>query len=269
MKVDRNDLWKASAETYDLLISDCGFVITDDTWHQNPLPTPSSRLYYVMDGSGVLLLDDKKIILEPGYVYLAPCGAACGYYGTESVTKLYFHVNIILSDGYDLFASCRQPARLERSRAYMAQMKDWYFSENTSDHIMLKGELWSAVSAFAELLLPDADRPASYSPPVAGAIEYIRTHLSAGLTVKAVSEAVFCSQAALAAAFRREIGSTVARYIEDLLMFEARRLLLSSGRTIGEISASLGYCDQFYFSRRFRNRFAMSPKAFRNQRAET
>ena len=269
MKVDRNDRWKTSADDYDILISDSGFVVTDETWHQNPLPTPSSRLYYVMDGSGVLLLDDKKITLEPGYVYFAPCGAACGYYGTDSVTKLYFHVNIILPDGYDLFASCRRPARLERSGAYMAQMKDWYFGESISSHIMLKGELWSAVSSFAEMLLPAAERPASYSPLVAGAIEYIRSHLSAGLTVKDVAEAVFCSEASLGTAFRREVGSTVSHYIEDLLMFEARRLLLSSGRTIGEISASLGYCDQFYFSRRFRNRFAMSPKAFRKQRAET
>jgi AraC-like DNA-binding protein len=61
----------------------------------------------------------------------------------------------------------------------------------------------------------------------------------------------------------------VGKYINDLLMFEAGRLLAADGRTIGEISAALGFCDQFYFSRRFAGHFLMTPREYRKIKANS
>ena len=269
MQIEQMRLFHDFSNLCDFSITSGGFVRTDASWHQDPLPSPISRLYYVMDGSGMLLSDDEQMPLEPGFVYLAPCGMACGFYGTASVTKLFFHINLILPDGYDLFASCRHFARIPRAKEYMQRLLSWYAGEDAAGYAMLKGEIWNTVSAFAERLLPPQTRRVSYSDPVAGAIAYIREHLSAGLTVGEVANAVFCSPGTLSAAFRKELGSSVARYIEDLLMFEVRRMLLSTDRTIGRISDDFGFCDQFYFSRRFRKRFAVSPREYRKLRAET
>lgn len=269
MNIRRNEHFPELSAASTLTVLYDGFVATDETWRQKPLPAPYSRLYYVIGGSGMLISATKSMRLEPGYVYLAPCGLPCGFYGTDSVTKVFFHVNVILPDGYDLFAEARQFARLARSAERLGQIKAWYLSDNPVDHIFLKGEIWETVSAFAEMIVPFEARRTHHSEQVRNAIAYIRKNLSASLTVKTVAGAVFTSETTLGTLFRRELGSTVARYIEDLVFFEARKRLLAQGSTIGEISVSLGFSDQFYFSRRFREKFGVSPREYRKARTGT
>lgn len=263
MKINSSDYFSKFIKTCDVSVSFDGFVVTDETWHQKPIPSPSSRIYYVTEGEGMLVSDNYSMKLKPGYVYIAPSGIRCGYFGTPSVTKLFFHVNVILPDGYDLFATADRFACVERPIDYIQKLTDWYLGDSAIEHIMLKAELWQTVCEFANILLSDDKRPAKYSNAVSNAISYIRNNLSASLTVADVSEAVFCSPSTLSAAFKRELGLSVAKYIEDLLMFEARRMLLASNRSIFNISADLGFCDQFYFSRRFKRQFALSPREYR------
>ena len=266
MKVQRNALFLDFADQNLLTVSQAGYVVTDETWVQKPLPSPFSRLYYVMEGTGMLVSEREEMKLEAGYVYLAPCGSTCGYYGTDSVRKLFFHVNFILPDGYDLFAGCEQFARLKMSVEHMETMRSRYFGEDAVGHAMLKGELWRTVTDFAAMLISGSSRRVKHSSVVDQAIGYIRRNLSAGLSVSEVAGGIYCSESTLCASFRREMGITPAQYIEDLVIFEAGQQLMFTSRSVGEISAALGYCDQFYFSRRFRKRYGISPREYRKQR---
>ena len=80
----------------ELIVSHSGFVTTDETWKQEPLYASYSRLYYVMEGSGVLYSEYEKMHMEAGHVYLAPCGMKYGFYGTDSVSKLFFHIQLMI-----------------------------------------------------------------------------------------------------------------------------------------------------------------------------
>lgn len=250
----------------ELTVSHSGFVITDETWKQEPLYAPYSRLYYVMGGSGVLYSESEEMHMEGGYAYLAPCGMKYGFYGTDSVSKLFFHVQLPISpDGRDAFAQANHFVRLPRDPLLLRRLTDAYFSESAHGDILIKAELYRTVSEALEQLRRGKDSLA-YSKPVSDAVTYIREHLTAGLTVGEIAEAVFCSQSKLSGLFRREVGQSVARYIDDLLMSEAQTMLLYSDRSVREISEALGFCDQFYFSRRFTERFSVSPSQFRKKR---
>lgn len=262
MDIIRNSL--LTGFTADLTVSQHGFVTTDNTWVQPPLPAPYSRIYFVTDGFGQLLSERESIQLEPGYVYLAPCGLPCGFSSPDSVTKLYFHINIILPNGYDLFLKASGMARLPYPVEKTRHLQELYLSEDPAKHILLKGKLWKVVADFAQEIIPNRLEKENPSARTAQAIAYIHTNLSAGMTVKAVADALFCSETTLETVFRREIGSTVGRYIEDMVLFEAQQLLLSTEKSVGEISAILGFSDQFYFSRRFHKHFSVSPKAYRS-----
>ena len=113
------------------------------------------------------------------------------------------------------------------------------------------------------MLLKSGKRTVNYSKTVSDAIGFIRKNLSASLKVSEVADAVFCSRDSLLERFKSEMGISVSKYIEDLLMFEASHLLMSDKKTVGEVSAELGYCDQFYFSRRFTKYFSISPKVYK------
>lgn len=268
MIIQRNLVCEETLEQSRLLVLNSGYVCTDDTWHQKPLPVPFSRLYFITEGSGVLVSDRDEMKLEPGFVYIAPCGCQCGFYGTDSVTKLFFHINVLLPNGYDLFASAREFARLPFTFGRMEQLRQWYFGGDIIQKTLLKGALWETVAAFAGKLSVGANEPDNYSASVRKAIAYIRENLRADLLIRDVADAVYCSVGTLTQSFRQEVGVTIARYIEDLVMQEAQILLLVSNKTVGQISAELGFCDQFYFTRRFSKRYLITPREYRKSHAK-
>ena len=254
---------------YSVTLSFGGYVVTDENWNQKILQCPWSRIYYVMDGEGIFELDGESIKIEPGYVYFAPCGVSYGFYGLKDITKLFFHVNVIKPDGYDVFSTPdARIMRFKRSKEEMEKFVSWYLSEDPIKHMALKSEIIKTVAEAAGEISNPLNYRAVYSRTVADAIFYIRQNLSADLRTGDVADAVFCSVGNLNERFIKEIGTTVAKYIDDLLMFEARKLLASGNKTVGEISSALGYCDQFYFSRRFTKRFSITPKDYRKSRSE-
>lgn len=270
MKIESNLLFGETMANRNLSMSMNGYVVTDGKWYQRPLRSPWSRIYYVLDGEGAFLRDGKEMKIEPGYVYFAPCGAVYGFEGRPSLTKLFFHVNIIMPDGYDLFSqSENRIVRFRRSADDMARFLEWYRSDNPAKHMMLNAELWRTVSEAARELLKSDGRRSGYSDAVNNAIEYIRNNLSASLKASDVATAVFCSVGNLNDRFERELGMTVAKYIDGLLMFEAGRMLAKGSKTVGEVSALLGYCDQFYFSRRFTKSFGVTPRDYKKMRSDS
>ena len=249
----------------DLVVTQSGFVTTDGTWHQRPMYAAYSRLYYVTKGRGMLICEGGEMPLEPGYVYLAPCGMRYGFYGCDSVTKLYFHINLFTNEqGEDPFARMTHFSRLPLPVAKIDQLTKWYLSTEPLDHLMLKGELYRTVCKFIQIEQLDAvGEDKQQSVVVSEAIRYICANLSARLSVGEIAEAVFCSQSKLSMLFRAARGQSVSGYVDDLLMSEAQNQLLYSDKSIGRISEKLGFCDQFYFSRIFKKRFGMSPNAYR------
>ncbi|MBQ9807046.1 MAG: helix-turn-helix transcriptional regulator [Clostridia bacterium] len=269
MEIKRQAVFDRTMNGNELSISHSGFVKTDETWHQEPLYAPYSRLYYVLDGAGVLVAEHEEMLLEPGYVYLAPCGLKYGFYGKDSVTKLFFHVQLLnYPDGDDVFASCNHFIRLERGVEYMEELKRAYLGGDFFSHLALKGELYRTLSDALTQAKEGKPRMQIGSPLVVSTLTYIRGHLQAGLTVREIADALFCSQSKLSALFHTEVGQSIARYIDDLLMSEAQTMLLYSDKTVGEISEALGFCDQFYFSRRFTKRFSIAPSQFRKSLAK-
>ena len=77
MKILQSPQFSHLVDTLSLSVSQSGFVTTDETWHQSPLPAASSRLYFVTEGSGMLISDSESMPLVPGYAYLAPVGMLC------------------------------------------------------------------------------------------------------------------------------------------------------------------------------------------------
>jgi len=48
-------------------------------------------------------------------------------------------------------------------------------------------------------------------------------------------------------------------------MAEAERLLMTSNISIRDLGQKFGYADQLYFSRRFKDKFGMSPREYRKE----
>ena len=76
---------------------------------------------------------------------------------------------------------------------------------------------------------------------------------------------MFVSESTLVKLFRKEVGVPLGAYIDDLVFFRAEVLLSETQMSLRDISSSLGFCDQFYFSRRLSQRHGESPRAYRRR----
>lgn len=99
------------------------------------------------------------------------------------------------------------------------------------------------------------------------AIAYLEGHCHEELSLDLLADRLHIGKSTLCHLFRRRLGTTVGKYLGELRLDKARRLLRESRYPIGEIAYMVGYGDANYFSALFRRRFGETPRECR-KRAE-
>lgn len=253
----------------DLEVLDSGYAMLDSRWAQREVCSPFSRLYYILSGEGVLEDAAGNLLsMRAGMLYFIPSGMHFHYRCDRSLEQLFFHVTLRGADRYDMLAGCAGFLSIPSADAADGSIRKLYFDRGGLSAARLKSILWRDVSALISIKPPSVSPSASYSRLVRRAIGYIRSHLSNRLQTAEIAEALFVSPSCLCSHFREEVGVSVGRYVDDMVAFRARELLLRESLSIGEISARLGFCDQFYFARKFRRLHGESPSTFRRRQRE-
>ena len=104
----------------------------------------------------------------------------------------------------------------------------------------------------------------SAKPTVAElAKKYIKENLSSKISIKELCDAIGCSKSTLMSAFKKHYGVTLNSYITELRISSAELLLKQGKLSIGEISLSVGFSDQSYFSKVFLAKNGLSPTEWR------
>lgn len=232
-------------------------------WQDEDAYLGQTRLYFVESGSGWLQVGSQTIPLEPGFVYLIPSRFHFGY-GCTSLKKLYFHIRISSVDQIDLLANIGRVLTLPYKPETLQALLSCYRSTDLYGSLRLKMLLQQVVLRFAdEYELPQLPIK-TYSETVKQAISYIQAAPTLKHTGKSIAEHLFISESKLRNAFKKELETTVGDYI-DQCVFRQAKLLLYSQMPMEQISNQLGFCDQFYFSRRFKQRYGVTPSQYRRQ----
>jgi len=259
----RNVFFDQTASDLRLHVPMSGYCQCTPRWHIRDLPTPFCRLYIPESGSGLLELNGETIVMEPGYAYLLPPEVPISYSCPESMVKLYFHLELLTPDHYDLFFGCRHILQTPVSQAQFARYLSLYQSESYYSCLQLKTELYQLLlQLYRQLPLYNAKAP-SYSEEVRSTIDYIHRHLSAQLTANELAQRLRISGVTLNKRFRTELGMTVRKYVEEQLLMQAKALLCHTELSIADISARLGFSDQFYFSNKFKVCTGYTPRLYR------
>ncbi len=106
-------------------------------------------------------------------------------------------------------------------------------------------------------------RSAEENPIVQKAKEYIDNNLKEVLSLEQLSEKLNVSPFYLSKLFKEETGDTYINYVNSARLEKAKKLLGNGELIIKEIAAEVGYNDQNYFSKMFRQRFGVTPTEFR------
>jgi AraC-like DNA-binding protein len=102
----------------------------------------------------------------------------------------------------------------------------------------------------------------------AAAQVFVKRHsMSPRLSPKLIARQLGCSRAHLYRVFAQQ-GETVAHYIREVRLHRARDLLADkavANHRIGDIAYRCGFEDPVHFTRLFRQRFGLTPSAFRGK----
>lgn len=248
-----------------LRILDCGHAVTEREWAGSPVSPSYTRLYYICGGDGFLTAGEETIPLWPGQCVLLPAGFSFSYGCRSSMEQLFFHVRLPDEAGVDLLRAVPGPLTDEPGLGRIRAMLPLLLSGTPLDALRLRQELYASVLLLLGRAGIELSRPRC-SPCVVAAASYIREHLSLQLTVGELAAYAHVSESTLEKSFRAELGMTIGRYIDEEIFLRAESLLRNTDLPVARMSEQFGFCDQFYFSRRFRGRFGLSPQQYRKQR---
>jgi AraC-like DNA-binding protein len=95
-------------------------------------------------------------------------------------------------------------------------------------------------------------------------VRHIRAHLGEDLSLADAAAAAFLSPNYLAHLLKKETGKTFTELLTERRMERALELLAHTSTRIEGVAQAAGFADQAYFTRRFRQRYGQSPRAYRS-----
>ncbi|MEG2436441.1 MAG: AraC family transcriptional regulator, partial [Ruthenibacterium sp.] len=102
----------------------------------------------------------------------------------------------------------------------------------------------------------------SSSQYVINAIKYIQFNYSHDISIDDIAKAVGVSRSHLYRVFMSNVGQSPIDYLTNYRISEACFLLKNSALSIAEIAVSVGFFDQFYFSRVFKKTKGIPPSKY-------
>jgi len=245
-----------------LKLFNCGAARLDSSWHGVVSCSPVSRLYFVKRGSFYLILKGKRVELTEGGWYLIPCSSSYEYGCEGDTEQLFFHLNLMGDDRIDVFEKQSCPLALKEDQGTAAEIEEQLCGEDCISALGIKNNVMRILLRMIKEHSIDVSGT-GYSACVIKAMDHIDKNLSETLTIKGISEAIFVSESTLTKHFRRELNTSVNRYVDELILTRAAQMLAEGQCSLNTVSNRFGFCDQFYFSRKFKARFGVSPSEYK------
>ena len=102
-----------------------------------------------------------------------------------------------------------------------------------------------------------------YSAYTKTVLEYIRSHLFEPIKTETLSSVVGLNAKSMAIYFKKDVGMSIADYITQLRLEEAKTLLTATKLPIIQISEYLCFSSQSYFGKKYKEYWGITPKKYR------
>ncbi len=234
----------------------------DKSWRRDNFTDPHSRLYFIRSGNGWISYNNKTVKLEAGKVYLVPSHLELSY-GCTHLEKIFFHIIVRGFEKTDILSSFKDIYSLPFSEEDFHELLSLTESNDYIGVMKLKKFLYSTIIDFFDNYFADDLIVKNYSETVKKIMLYVQSNLSMSLTTAEIAKNLFLSKTTVATIFKKETGFTIGEYIDKLIFTKVSYLLVNDSISIREISQQFGFCDAHYLSRRFKEKYSISPLEFR------
>ena len=250
------------ANTLKLEFLSGAYVPLDDRWFCPKRSFPFTRLYYIYGGSAVVSCNGEIITMTPGNMYLLPTNLPISYHCPNQLDQLFFHITLTTPEGFDMLSLVPKICQFPCSQSFLTQLKDICNAEDYVQLLKLKTCIsQNLVDCLLAENIPFTIKP--YSQVVLQAMAYMQNNITIQLSGKQIAHAVCASPSLLYKRFKAETGISLGAFQDKLIFYRATQLLAEQKLSLKEISQQLGFCDQYYFSRRFKSQMGTTPSRYR------
>ncbi len=239
-----------------------GYADLDKNWKSDTIRHSFTRMYFVESGEGCVHANGKTYTLQEGFVYIIPSGLRFSFSCPHKMQQIFLHLQV-LREQHDLFQKCHEFLAFPIEAATVAAVKACLTSNSPTAPIELKPLLWQLLLPALEKIVTDEQGGRKLAAPMQEVLGYIADNLSAQLTTDTIATRFHVSRSKLQRDFKANLGVTPKEYIHAQLFIKAEHLLFHTTCSVKEISDQLGFCDQFYFSKCFSQRYGLPPLRYR------
>jgi AraC-like DNA-binding protein len=101
-----------------------------------------------------------------------------------------------------------------------------------------------------------------YPEPLVRCMEFIGSNISQELSLDSICDATGIGKTKIKELFRDNLHTSPGRYIVDLRLTNAVKMLENGPSLIKEVALACGYKNSLYFSNAFKGRFGTSPRNY-------
>jgi len=124
---------------------------------------------------------------------------------------------------------------------------------------------WLGLALDDYIKLVGSSQDASKIGQVRPAVNYIEANHDKAVTLATVAKAAHLSVSRMAHLFKEQMGMTIIEYLTQVRIEKAKELLLTTDQTCTEVCFTVGYNNQSYFTRTFKNLVGTTPSQFRTK----
>lgn len=183
-----------------------------------------------------------------------------GILSDDPLQNLKYHLTISIA----LVARLCISGGLSQSEAY--SLSDYYIrladAAGSPEEIT---EIHNEMCMHYTKQMQNLQRSTITSKAVRTAIDYIYDHLHTRITLETLASVTNLSAPYFSRLFKKETGVSVSEYIINKKLETAKSMLVSSSYSIAEISASLAFPSQSYFTNVLKKDCGMTPKEYRKK----
>lgn len=245
---------------------------------QSACPPQAGSILIVDDDPRARALHEQVVSQElPGYaVRTAENGrAALESMASEIPSLVMLDLMMPEMDGFDVLDRMRADPRTRHVPVVILSSKLLTLDDikRLEQHALVtlqsKGILCEAeIAATLNRALFGTDAlPPQTSALVKRAVAYLHQNYARPLSRWEIAEAIGVSEDYLSRVFNRELGLSPWDYLNRYRIYQAQELLRRTNDSIHSIARQVGFKDQAYFSRVFRNITGKSPNEFRQNSA--
>ena len=239
-------------------------------YYHSPFKNGSTRedfgIVYVINGDMDFYIKDKIVSLSKGGFIIGAPHSFETYFGTKNEFLNYYWLNFTGSRAEPLI----KELGFEYQKSYNIGIdkKITRLFNELFDEFLIKDQFFQLRSEakIISLLSSIASKIQQNKKTYLKSVDYIHKHYNEEISVKYLAELEHLSYSHYNLVFNKITGMAPIEYIITQRINNACFYLAESSYSISEISKLVGYDDQCYFSRIFKNKTGLSPIKYRNNK---